>query len=127
MDWIQSFQFRLRGIFRERNGFEIMMFYLDEPQILPDKKTKEKCISLDGSGKTHYITYRNHELKEGNALHRPRTWFPFALRKKRDCLVNSITGNDIQEQGTPVMNSMVGNIPTREEALAELEELLASM
>lgn len=127
MDWIQSFQFRLRGIFRERNGFEIMMFYLDEPQILPDKKTKEKYISLDGTGNTHYIPYRNHELEEGKALQCPRSWFPFALRKKRDCLVNSITGNDIQEQGTPVMNSMVGNIPTREEALAELEELLASM
>lgn len=127
MDWIPSFQFRIRGVFRERNGFEIMVFYLDEPQILPDKKTRDHYIALNGSDKTHYIPCRNHELEDENAIHRRRSWIPVAIQKRREQLINSISGNDIQEQGIPVTNSMVGNIPTREEALAELEQLLASM
>ena len=127
MDWIPSFQFRLRGVFRERNGFEIMAFYLDEPQILPDKKTKEHYTALNGSGTTHYIPYRNHELEDENAIQRRKSWIPVAIQKRREQLINSISGNDIQEQGIPVANSMVGNIPTREEAIAELEQLLASM
>ncbi len=127
MDWIKTFRFRIRGVYRERNGFEIMIFYLDEAEIIPDKPTRDHYLSLNGSGKSHYIPYRNHELDEDNKECKPRRWIPAAIRKTRDRVVDSITSNDIQEHGTPVMNTMVGDIPTREEALAELEELLASM
>ena len=127
MDWIKTFRFRIRGIYRERNGFEIMMFYLDEAQILPDKPTREHYKALHGSGKSHYIPYRNHELEEGSTNPNHKIWIPAAIRRNRDRVVDTITGNDIQAKGAPVMNTMVGNIPTREEALAELEDLLASM
>ncbi|MBQ6407464.1 MAG: recombinase family protein [Butyrivibrio sp.] len=119
MDWINSFSFKFKGVYRERNGFEIMFFYLDDPLVVPDKASK---------GKRGYIPYRNAELNnEEDNIVRPDFGIPIHMRYKRDQLLTSISGEDIGKQGRFVKNTNLGDIPSREEIVKELEELLMSM
>ncbi len=127
MDWIQSFRFRTKGVYRNRNGFEIMIFYLDETQILPDKETILRYKSEENADNAHYIPYRNKELLDSEQKEHNRFGIPVKLRMKRDSLINSITDNDIQAEGIAVENTAVGDLPTREEIQEELDRLLQSM
>ena len=64
MCWKKEYSYRFRGITKERNGNRIMIFYLDEPQIMLSAKQKQRLIS-DGysfNSSTAYIPY--HENPE---------------------------------------------------------------
>ena len=49
------------------------------------------------------------------------------MRKRRDWIVESITEDDICVEGTCAINPLIGEIPTKQEALEELESLLLEM
>lgn len=41
LDWIKDYRFRFRGITKERNGAKVILFSLDEPQILVGKQLRK--------------------------------------------------------------------------------------
>ncbi len=51
----------------------------------------------------------------------------YAVRRRRDSIVDNLTEEDISEKGTIMDNPMIGSIPTREQVRDELDELLMSM
>lgn len=51
----------------------------------------------------------------------------YAIRSRRDALVNAIQEADILESGIMVTNPMIGVIPSMEEIQEELDQLLMSM
>ncbi len=127
MDWIPSFGFRFRGITRERDGAKVMVFYLDEPQILLDKAAKEACGNDHGS-EVKYIPYHNAEVKSaGNNAAGETFGLPVAARRVRDKLIGNISGKDIRRKATSVVNPMIGDIPDREKIRHELDALAATM
>ena len=129
MDWIMSFRFMFRGITRERAGERIMAFYLDEPQILPDKKTKEEYNFENGKAPIQYIPYHNAEVAQGKKADEAAADFGLSVtaRKYRDKLINGITGDDIRKKPVLVVNPILEDLPDRKEINHELEVLLASM
>lgn len=110
MDWIKDYSFKFRGIYRERGQEKFLMFFLDEPQILTNKKENNE------SNFTQYIKYKNSEIGAS-----------YELRKKRDKLANSITESDICAESVIVENPKIGKIPTKLELKEELEKLLQAM
>ena len=127
MDWIESFRFRFRGISREKGGRHIMLFYLDEPQILPDKATVEQYKIGQDAALLQYIPCHNHDLEQDAVQNTGRIGGPLSVRKHRDRLINSLTRTDIEKPGTPMENPLIGKIPSREEIQKELNDLVASM
>lgn len=129
MDWIKKFSFRFRGITRCREGAIIMMFYLDEPQILVDKATREKYESAGKQPAVCYIPYRNCELSEEKSEYSRVAGFglTMAMRERRDSLMNHISKTDIETGCVIVTNPKIGTIPTKEELQEELDNLLLSM
>ena len=129
MDWIKKYRFRFRGIARCREGAGIMMFYLDEPQILADKATREKYESEGKQPAVCYIPYRNCELSDENPNCNQTAGFgiTMAMRKRRDALMNDIRKSDIETSSIAVINPKIGIIPTKEEVREELDNLLLSM
>ena len=129
MDWIMSFRFMFRGITRERDGERMMAFYLDEPQILPDKKTKEEYNLENGKAPIQYIPYHNAEVAQGKKADEAAADFGLSVtaRKYRDKLINGITGDDIRKKPVLVVNPILEDLPDRKEINHELEVLLASM
>ena len=127
MDWIPAFGFRFRGITRERDGAKVMVFYLDEPQILPDKAAKEACGS-DGGPAVKYIPYHNAEVNGNENNSAGKTFgLPVAARRVRDKLIGNISGQDIRRKATSVVNPMIGDIPDRDKIRHELDALAATM
>ncbi len=133
-DWIIKYDFRFRGISRVRGSQNMLMFYLDEPQIVGNKAAKkaaERYASDQESLDTKYIPFKNSELDENgnireNAVN-TRLGMMFANRKKRDEILDNITEEDISMRGVARINPYIGAIPSREEIEEELEELLLSM
>lgn len=127
MDWIKDYDFRFRGITRQKGFEKIMIFYLDEPQVVPNKKVKEAAAALSEEQKlmpSRYIPIRNSEL-ESNSLY--REGMIYALRKRRDLLISSLSEEDINEPGILVDNPFIGELPTRDEIAMELNEILQAM
>lgn len=132
-DWIENYSFRFRGITRERGNHKLMIFFLDEPQIVASKATK-KAAELVADEQRHlasrYIPYKKHEVKEddsGASEWKKRAGMLYCMRKKRDGLIDSLTEADIAEAGLVVENPLIGKLPTRDEVRDELEQLLMSM
>lgn len=121
MDWIPEYEFRFRGITRERCGRRAMVFLLDEPQILMEGKTPERTDSSQEGRPSRYIPYRNRDVGKAE------TGMSYAVRRRRDSIVDNLTEEDISEKGTIMDNPMIGSIPTREQVRDELDELLMSM
>lgn len=135
MSWIKEYQFRFRGITKERNGFKVLLFSLDEPQILVGNKP---ALEEDRNGLSAYISYRtdcNEQHSEtGNIVHAyPQEWerrrfgVNSYARRKRDEAVAAITAEDILCTGRIIDNPLIGTIPSRQEILDELDRLLISM
>ena len=135
MSWIRDYQFRFRGITKERNGFKVLLFSLDEPQILVGNKPE---LEKDHNGLSAYISYRtdcNEKQSETeNIVHAyPQEWERRRLgvnsyvRRKRDEAVAAITAEDILNTGRTIDNPLIGTIPSRQEILDELDRLLMSM
>ena len=43
--WKEDYCFKFRGITRVRGNAKLMIFYLDEPQIIPSKKSIKELIN----------------------------------------------------------------------------------
>lgn len=135
MEWIPQYQFRFRGISRERGQSQIMFFFLDEPQILPSKKDHE-LIDLEES--IQYISHRVQKdvrVTDDNIFHvaYPEKWgghkigISYGLREQRNQLFSSMTEDDLSIDGTAVLNPLIGCIPNRYEIEDEVEQLLLMM
>lgn len=134
MDWIEKYSFRFRGITRERGSKKIMVFFLDEPQIVANKAAKQAAEAMAEKQKwlpARYIPYKNSELKPDSTdreeWKKCQTGMLYAMRKKRDSMVDSLLEGDIAEAGLIVDNPLIGKIPTRKEVKDELEEILMLM
>ena len=122
MDWIDDYGFKFRGITRNHDDQTVMLFFLDEPQILIGKgKTKGR----EGS---NYIPYRKSEI-ENNCIDENRNRFgvSFAFRKMRDRIFKKLTRKDLMVTAKIRTNPLIGVLPTIEELKAERERLLSIM
>ena len=116
-----------------------MIFYLDEPQIIPSKKAINEHQSVDTDSSAQYVEYNEPtENLEESQLPRKmlvsETWakqemfgISLALRKKRDWIVNSISEQDIQISGVYVDNPLIGALPSPIEIKNELDNLMSAM
>ncbi|MBR6051390.1 MAG: hypothetical protein IKP68_09355 [Clostridia bacterium] len=50
-----------------------------------------------------------------------------SMRERRDWITDTITEADIQTDGTSALNPKIGEIPSKEQAMSELEALLIEM
>ena len=116
MDWIKKYNFKFRGILRERGQEKILMFFLDEPQILAG----DDSVLTDNKS-VQYIKFKNNDSTT-NTLGKI-----YPLRKRRDKLADTITESDITVLGETIENPKIGKIPTKFEIKQELDELLKVM
>ncbi len=129
-DWIEDYSFRFRGIKRERGNHKLMIFFLDEPQIVANKATKKAAELVEEEQKqlaARYIPYKKSEIDSTEEEWRKRVGKLYAMRKRRDSLIDGLSVADIAELGTIVENPLIGKIPTRDEVMDEFEQILLSM
>lgn len=112
MDWIKDYNFKFRGIYRKRGQEKLLMFFLDEPQILVGKSNKNSI----NKNSIQFIKYKNNDIGVS-----------YPLRKRRDKIANSITELDITQKGEVYINPKIGKMPTKLEIKKELDELLKVM
>lgn len=134
MDWIEDYQFQFRGIYRERGHSKILFFSLDEPRIHVGKRKETVDPTLDP---IQYIKYKNEDDQKcavADLMYAayPMEWqnsigLSHAMRKRRDRVTESITEDDICIEGNCAINPLIGEIPTKQEAMEELEALLIEM
>ena len=130
LDWIKEYGFRFRGVTKSRGEQKVILFFLDEPQILVNRKRQGE--SEEGSAKAKYIPYRYKELREptenreteGIAAEIGRN---YRMQKRRNQLISMITETDMQKKGITRINPFIGKLPSREEMEEKLEELLMIM
>ncbi|MCE5235844.1 MAG: recombinase family protein [Clostridiaceae bacterium] len=140
MEWMRKYSFRFRGLTRERGDGRILLFFLDEPQIFVGRKERTTAGESSQSGYVQYIPYKESKIsveantdEAANVYAYPDSWershigVSYALRKRRDRLADLLTEQDITEKGVIVENPMIGSIPSREQMLKELDQLLLSM
>lgn len=141
MDWISGYSFKFRGITRERGDNKIIIFALDEPQILSSRKVKKIAEEFvpEENGEIRYIPYKNSTIEDGQPQQTvsrrayPKEWVQsdfcvsLAMRKKRDALFKYMSNEDISMAGKVVINPLIGQIPSRQMVEDELEDLLMSM
>lgn len=102
LHWIKQYQFRFRGITKERNGIKFIIFSLDEPQILVGK-TKLTVPESNIHGSIRFIPYRdNGEIAaaSGDGTAYPVEWdekrgVSYAMHCRRDAAINAISGKDL--------------------------------
>jgi len=134
MSWKPELSFRFRCITKDRNGSKIMIVSLDEPQVLVDKAAKEKLRIPDDGAPVQYIQHKiQTEMDDDSFAAQVRKWhsqrfgISYALKKRRDRAIDSITAEDIRQPMRIVDNPLIGKIPTREEIADELDNLLMCM
>ena len=136
--WKEDYSFKFRGITRIRGNAKLMIFYLDEPQIIPSKKAIKEHHSVDTDASAQYVEYKepteNAEPQPPRKMLVSETWasqemfgISLALRKKRDWIVNSISEQDILISGEYVDNPLIGALPSPIEIKNELDNLLSAM
>ncbi|MCD7842853.1 MAG: recombinase family protein, partial [Lachnospiraceae bacterium] len=129
MDWIQDYSFRFRGIMWELGNHKAMAFYLDEPQVVKNKASRQAAELVNEEQaklSSRYIPITNSELKNPSETKR-RKGSLYPIRKRRDSILDSLTYEDISGCGTLVDNPVIGTIPTRQDILDEIDDLLMSM
>lgn len=134
MNWIEDYEFQFRGVFRERGRSKILFFSLDEPRIHVGKNC---MMSENPNEPVQYIKYKNNEDQNAKSdellrLAYPMEWqseigLSHSMRRRRDRIAENITERDILIQGTCAVNPLIGEIPTKQEAMEELEALLIEM
>lgn len=134
LDWYKKYSFKFRGILKERGGAKMLCFSLDEPQILVGKNSCAKSAAQNGN--IHYISYTNDrvtETVEDNIIAFPEVWQGkrvgknIMMRNKREAVFSNLSENDIREEGTVIDSAISSMIPSRQELVKELNELLQSM
>ena len=102
MGWNKEWKYRFRGVSRHRGESSIVLFRLEEPVILPNKRGE-------------HITPPSAEEWSGQLNCR------FNRMSKR------LTEDDIMVQGSEVINPLIGELPPHEELKRQLDQLLLSM
>lgn len=130
LDWIKEYGFRFRGVTKARGEQKVILFFLDEPQILVNHKKQQDGGECNVKAK--YIPYRYKELKESGKNRRTggiaaEIGRNYRMQKQRNQLVRMITEKDIQNKGVTRINPFIGKLPSREEMEDKLEELLMIM
>jgi DNA invertase Pin-like site-specific DNA recombinase len=133
--WMGEYQFKFRGITKQRGEYKFMIFGLDEPQILVGKQQASEK-GMNGG----YIPYKTESREKipntseniaGYAYplewRNGRDFNPYELHRKRDMVIDAISEADMMENGNVVENPMIGALPSKKEVLDELEELLMTM
>ena len=132
MDWIREFSFRFKGVSRQRGDNHIIFFYLDEPQVLPDKATRARLEAEEGWATARYIPHHNYEvdpliLEDDSASARRIGWIPVTTREQRNAMLSALSDDDLSMQGVFVQNPLLGDLPSRREILEEIDEILMTM
>lgn len=138
--WKKEFSFKFRGITKERGMSKILVFSLDEPQIIIGKKYKNHPdVEKESNQPFGFVKYKtdtgqeNKPENNGIVCAYPEEWMKrriginYFIREQRDSMINAITEEDIEETGVVVENPVIGYIPSRQEIVNELEELLMTM
>ena len=121
LHWKKEFSFKFRGITKERGMSKILVFSLDEPQIIVGKKYKTDTEQENKPENNNIVcAYPEEWMKR-------RIGINYFIREQRDSMINAITEEDIEETGVVVENPVIGHIPSRQEIVNELEELLMTM
>ena len=133
--WNPEYKYRFRGYCKKRGNTTFLLFSLDEPQILLGKQN-EKAKETEQSPEEQYIEYQEDEAGKSAGMvgyTYPDSWgdsfvgMAYALRASRDSVVASIIESDLLDHRTMVVNPLIGEIPSQEEILEELEQLLQAM
>lgn len=133
--WNEGYEYKFRGFGKRRGNTTFILFSLDEPQILLDKKQKAAKVEK-ADGEEQFVDYQNDEAPKtvGMAGYTyPDSWgnsfvgMAYALRSSRDSIISSISESDLLDHRVTVVNPLIGEIPTQEEIHEELEQLLMSM
>ena len=132
LHWIPDYQFRFRGITKVRGGAKIIIFSLDEPQILVGKGCHMETVGNRSAQYIEYTTGAKPEKSDEGFIAYPQEWkrrcgMNSLIRKRRNAAFSGITEGDILDPGIGAENPMIGSIPDRDKVLRELEELLLSM
>ena len=143
MDWINEYSFKFRGITKVRGDNEIIFFSLDEPQILVGKQRKLRNVDSDVNDHSKsdvilskYINYTNSSVSEAidtSMKAFPQEWKKksyrrnYYFKKQREQMFTDITEGDICEEGVTAESSIVNSLPSRQEILNELNDLLNTM
>ena len=102
MGWNTGCRYRFRGVSRQRGDSRIVLFQLEEPVLLPNKRGEEVPIPTADEWRDQLNGRFNH-------------------------LVRRISEEDITAPGSVITNPMIGEIPSQEELAEQLDELLMSM
>lgn len=140
LHWKKEFSFKFRGITKERGMSKILVFSLDEPQIIVGKKYKNHPdVEKESNQPFGFVKYKTDTGQENKPENNdivcayPEEWMKrriginYFIREQRDSMINAITEEDIEETGVVVENPVIGHIPSRQEIVNELEELLMTM
>ena len=129
LHWKTDYEYRFKGISRERDGEKIMIFSVDEPLIFETAKTKKEKAAAKAAGVKHpaeslYVNYKTDDDEFNLRMDRLR-YRNIALNQQQ--VINQVTGRDITGRSVVLHNPLVGGIGTREEIENELERLFAAM
>ena len=140
LHWKKKFSFKFRGITKERGKSKILVFSLDEPQIIVGKKYRNHPdVEKESNQPSGFVKYKTdadqeNELENNNIMSAyPEEWMKrrmginYFIREQRDSMMNAVTEADIEETGVIVENPVIGHLPSRQEIVNELEELLMTM
>lgn len=138
MEWMNEYRFKFRGIERSRGNTKVLIFALDEPQILVNKPQPNPP-----EGSVEYINYKRDntipkhgksEQLKGRAfvaypaeLTHGNVGLTYSLKRRLDTISHNLTEEDITSDGVTFVNPMMQKLPTRQEMLDEVDRLLESM
>lgn len=133
--WKKEYSFKFRGITRLRGREKILIFYLDEPQIIlgkrpsvkPTSENPEQYISCKESDQNAMPFTKRKVIVSEEWAKQENFGISLLLSKKRDWIVHSISEQDIQAKGILVDNPLIGTLPSGTEINEELQTLIASM
>ena len=102
---------------------------------MPDSSSKTETDSDSENETVRYIKYKKDDVEDYSDI--PDIAYPVewqkcfglsrSMRERRDWITDTITEADIQTEGTCALNPKIGVIPSKEQAMAELESLLIEM
>lgn len=127
--WKHEYSFKFRGISRVRGNAKIIVFYLDEPQIIPNKKSKnnEQYLEIKQAESSEATSTKRKMLVSEFWSSQANFGISLRLSKKRDWIVHSVSEQDIQASGIYVENPLIGALPSQDEIITELEALIEAM
>ena len=69
MLWLREYRFKFRGITRVRGNSQMMIFFLDEPQILPGKGSSARSEDTASDNAQTSVKYIPYKRTENSASH----------------------------------------------------------